>query len=289
MRKMGLKLLTQIVPAIAILAVLILAALLINEKINERVIVTRYTYSHSEIPTAFDGYKILMVSDMHEAPFTDQVIEHINNLSPDIIVFTGDMALLPDKSIRATSRIAKAIQGIPMYAVSGNHETQCEDYNEIIKTMWQKGMIPLENDSVCIEKGEESFLLLGIKDPTSNVISEEKLEEIRNQIESEFPDGPCFSVLLSHRADLYPDIKNTSVDLILSGHLHGGIMRLPFLGGVVGKNDDKWFPDYEYGLYIDDTAADMIVSGGCDKNPEKKRYFNPPEVVLITLEKEIGA
>ena len=285
----ALRVLKNIFLIIVFISLLVILVLFINEKANEKVIITKYTYTHSEVPKAFSGFKILLISDMHEAPFSDQIAEHIKNISPDIIVFTGDMALLPDKSIRATSRIAKAIQGIPMYAVSGNHETQCEDYNEIIKTMWQKGMIPLENDSVCIERGEESFLLLGIKDPTSNVISEEKLEEIRNQIESEFPDGPCFSVLLSHRADLDPDIKNTSVDLILSGHLHGGVMRLPFLGGVVGKNDDKWFPDYEYGLYIDDTAADMIVSGGCDKNPEKKRYFNPPEVVLITLEKEIGA
>ena len=279
-----LKILRQILLVIGILAVLVLFVLLINEKINEKVVVTKYTYRHSEIPAAFEGYKILMVSDMHEAPFTDQIVEYINNLSPDMIVFTGDMALLPDKSIRATSRIAKAVHNIPMYAVSGNHETQCGYYDEIIETMWQKGITPLDNDSVCIERGEDSFLLLGIKDPVSNVVSPEKIEEIRKQIESEFPDGPCFSILLSHRADLYPEIKDTSADLILSGHMHGGVMRLPFLGGVVGKNEDKWFPDYDYGIYTDDEAADMIVSGGCDKNPEKKRYFNPPEVVLITLE-----
>ncbi len=281
-----MKLLKLIFIVMWVSAVLALFAFLINENINKKVFVTEYTYKHKEIPASFDGFKILHISDMHEAPFTDQIVEHINNLSPDMIVITGDMALLPDKSIRATSRIATAIKDIPIYAVTGNHETQSGYYDEIIETMWYKGIIPLDNDSVCIERGEDSFLLLGIRDPGHNVVSPEQIEQIRAQIESEFPDGPCFSILLSHRANIYREIKDTSVDLILSGHLHGGIMRLPFLGGVRGKNDEKWFPDYEYGMYMDDGAADMIVSGGCDQNPEKKRYFNPPEVVLITLERE---
>ena len=281
-----IKVLNRIFIIIFFISVLVLLVLFINEKANEKVIVTKYTYKHSEVPEAFEGYKILMISDMHEAPFSERIAEHIKKLSPDIIVFTGDMALLPDKSIRATSKIAKAVKNIPMYAVSGNHETQCGYYDEIITTLWQKGITPLDNDSVCIERGDDSFLLLGIKDPVSNIVSEKKLEEIRKQIESEFPDGPCFSILLSHRADLYPMIKDTSADLILSGHMHGGVMRLPFLGGVVGKNEDKWFPNYEYGMYVDGEFTDMIVSGGCDKNPEKKRYFNPPEIVLITLERE---
>ena len=281
-----LRILKNIFLIIFFISLLVLLVLFINEKANEKVIITKYTYTHSEVPKTFSGYKILLISDMHEAPFSDQIAEHIKNISPDIIVFTGDMALLPDKSIRATSKIAKSVHNIPMYAVSGNHETQCGYYDEIITTLWQKGITPLDNDSVCIEKGNDSFLLLGIKDPVSNVVSEEQLEMIREQIESEFPDGPCFSILLSHRADLYPNIKETSADLILSGHMHGGVMRLPFLGGVVGKNEEKWFPNYEYGMYVDDEFADMIVSGGCDKNPEKKRYFNPPEIVLITLERE---
>ena len=183
MKIKGLKILKSVVSVIGIFVALVLLVLLINEKINETVVVTTYTYRHSEVPEAFEGYKILMVSDMHEAPFTDQIVEHINNLSPDMIVFTGDMALLPDKSIRATSRIAKAVQNIPMYAVTGNHETQCGYYDEIITTMWQKGITPLDNDSVCIERGEDSFLLLGIKDPVSNVVSTEEIEEIRKQID----------------------------------------------------------------------------------------------------------
>lgn len=284
--KQILTILILIAVFIGVFTVLVLTGIFINDKINEKVFVTKYTYTHSEIPEAFEGYKILMISDIHEAPFAEQITSHINSLSPDMIVFTGDMSLLPDRSISETVKIAKAVKNIPMYGVSGNHETQCGYYDEIIGTMWHNKIIPLDNDSVCIEKDGDSFLLLGIKDPLHNEISEEQFEEIREQIESEFPDGPCFSILLSHRANIYPEIKNTSADLILSGHLHGGVIRLPFVGGIAGKNEHKWFPVYEYGLYTSDDGADMIVSGGCDKNPEKKRYFNPPEIVLITFERE---
>ena len=96
-----------------------------------------------------------------------------------------------------------------------------------------------------------------------------------------------FTILLSHRANLYPDIKDTGVDLILSGHFHGGIIRLPFLGGIIGNDEEgDLLPKYEYGMIKEGDSATMIVSGGCDKNPKKRRFFNPPEVLLITLKGE---
>ena len=171
------KIIKRIFPALWIFAVLVLVALFVNERINERVFVTRYTYISDEVPEAFDGYDILMVSDIHEAPFSKQIIDHINNLLPDMVVFVGDMAQLPDGSIYETEKIAKAISDIPMYGVTGNHETQSGFYDEIIAAMWKNNIIPLDDDSVCIEKGEDSILLLGIKDPQSNEVSAEKIEQ----------------------------------------------------------------------------------------------------------------
>ena len=106
----ALRVLKNIFLIIVFISLLVILVLFINEKANEKVIITKYTYTHSEIPKAFSGFKILLISDMHEAPFSDQIAEHIKNISPDIIVFTGDMALLPDKSIRATSKIAKSVE-----------------------------------------------------------------------------------------------------------------------------------------------------------------------------------
>jgi len=226
-----------------------------------------------------------MISDIHEAPFSEQIIAHINEISPDLVLFTGDMALLPDHSITETLRIAQEITDIQMYGISGNHETQCGHYDEIIYSLRENGIVPLENDSVHLEKDGDSIVLLGIKDPQSNEVPLEMIEEIHGLTESMIPDDPCFAVMLLHRADMYPEIKDTGVDLILSGHLHGGVVRLPFLGGIAGHHNDMWFPDYDYGLFDDGDGADMIVSGGCDKNSQKRRIFNPPEIVLITLEK----
>ena len=264
-----------------------LLILFINEKVNEKVFLTEYTFTHEEVPQGFDGYEIMVISDLHEAPFSEMIIEHINTHTPDIVVFTGDMVQLPDHSLHETVKIGKAIKDIPMYAVTGNHETQGGAYDEIINTLWSVDIIPLDNDSVCLEKDGDTILLLGIKDPKADIVPGERFEKIRKQIESEFPDGPCFSVLLSHRADLYPQIKDTSADLILSGHLHGGIIRLPFIGGIIGKNSENSFlPKYEYGVVKEGSSATMIVSGGCDKNPQTKRYLNPPEVVLVNLKSE---
>lgn len=269
----------------AILLVFVLVLLGVNEKCNEKVMLTAYTFAHEEVPEAFEGYKILMISDLHEAPFAEQIIEHIHTQNPDMVVITGDMVQLPGTSLDETLKIAEGVKDIPIYAVTGNHDTQCGAYDAIMEALDGAGIIPLDNDSVCIERGEDSFLLLGLKDPENDVVSEKKYANMRKQIASEFPDGPCLSILLNHRADMYPEIKDTGVDLILSGHLHGGIIRLPFVGGLVGKNpEDSWFPEYEYGVVKEGDSATMIVSGGCDKNPQKKRYFNPPEVVLITLE-----
>lgn len=272
---------------LCIIIVIILVVLSVNERLNERVVLTEYTFSHEEVPESFEGYKIMLISDLHEAPFAEQIIEHIYDQKPDIIAITGDMVQLPGCTVDETLKIGRAVKDIPIYAVSGNHDTQCGAYYEVMNALVDEGIIPLENDSVCIEKGEESILLLGIKDPRHDAVSAEQYEKIRNRIESEFPIGPCFSVLLSHRADMYPEIKDTKVDLILSGHLHGGIIRLPFVGGIIGKNGkNSLLPAYEYGVVKEGDSATMIVSGGCDKNPKKKRYFNPPEVVLVTLEGE---
>ena len=264
---------------------LCLGLYLYNESINEDVTLTKHVFEHEEVPASFDGYKIFMISDLHNAPFSDMIIKHIRETEPDIIVFTGDMVQLPHSNLDETLKIAKAFEGeIRCYAVSGNHEKQNDNYEEIIyDKLWGNGIICLEDDSVCIERGDESFLLLGIADLEHDELSDEDFEHAREAIKDEFPDGPCFSVCLSHRADIYPEIKDSGCDLILSGHLHGGIVRLPFIGGIIGDNGKLDNPDYDYGYYKEGDSSAMIVSSGCDQNPEKKRYFNPPEVVLITL------
>ncbi|MBQ7901386.1 MAG: metallophosphoesterase family protein [Clostridia bacterium] len=283
-----MKILKKMLITLLIIAAFVFLAFSINEKLNQKVFVTEYTFCHSELPTPFEGYRIMVISDLHEAPFSQQIIHHINVENPDIIVFTGDMVQLPDSSIEETKKIAAAAGDIPMYAVSGNHDTQCGDYDGVIAELWECGIRPLENDGTRIIKENEVMYLIGVKDPVHDVVTKEHTDQMCSAIEKNLPEEKNFAVLLCHRADLYPQIKDAGADLILSGHLHGGIIRLPFVGGLLGREVDEkhFFPEYDYGYIKEGNFAAMIVSGGCDKNSDKKRYFNPPEVVLITLEGE---
>ena len=265
-----------------------LALLYSNDISNQKVVVTRYEFKSQKIPKSFYGTKLMVISDLHDADFSEQIVEHIKNEKPDYVLMTGDMVQLPDHSIENTLKIAKEVtkMNIPIYAVSGNHDRQCGEYDNIIDVLWANDVYMLENGSVILEKGDDKILLAGIKDPKHNVVTDEKIKIIRGNIEHELSKADTFSILLSHRADLYPDIKDTGVDLILSGHMHGGIIHLPFVGGIIGKNkEDSLLPAYVYGEYKEGEAT-MILSGGCDKNPKKRRFFNPPEVLVITLQGE---
>lgn len=277
----------SIIVVIALLSSLVL--LYSNDKANQKVVITRYTYEDEKIPSAFNDTKFLVISDLHDANFSDQIIKHIENEKPDYVVMTGDMVQLPDHSIENTLKIAEATleMDIPIYAVSGNHDRQCGEYYEIIDELWANDVYMLENGSIRLEKDGEKINLIGIKDPRHDEVTDEKMRVICGNIKYELEKADTFSILLSHRADLYPGIKDTGVDLILSGHMHGGIIRLPFIGGIIGREkENSLLPDYEYGVYKEGESATMIVSGGCDKNPDKRRYFNPPEVVVITLKGE---
>ena len=285
-----MRILKKILVIFVLVVVSLLLLLFLNDKANQNVKVTGYTYADEEIPSAFDNSKIMVISDLHDAPFSEQIIKHIKTEKPDYVVMTGDMVQLPDVSAENTFKIVDAAVGmnIPVYAVSGNHDRQCGKYDEIIGDLWAHGAYMLEYDSVRLHKGGESIVLMGIKDPRHDIVTDEKIAAIRGNIKNQLSRRKdYFTILLNHRADLYPQIRDTGVDLILSGHLHGGIVRLPFVGGLIDRDKKVSVSSgYEYGVYKEGENATMIVSAGCDKNPQKRRFFNPPEVLLITLKGE---
>ncbi len=252
----------------------------INELANNHVRTTEYTYTNEKIPAAFNGYKIMVISDLHNAPFAEQILDIAKDEKPDVAVFTGDMVQLPDDWTNVAVQIGKALgEEIPLYAVTGNHETQNYSSELIMSELGEGGIASLDNSSVLIERDGEEILLAGLRDPKSDYLTAAQYENARNTALSLARDG-VFGILLNHRADMYPEIKDSWAGLIISGHLHGGIIRLPFIGGIMGEG---FAPEYTYGFYSGGSGADMIVSGGCDLNPKKKRVFNPPEVLIITL------
>ena len=285
---MIVRIVKYIILTLVIVVISSLALLYLNDIANQNVAVTKYEFKSEKIPNSFHGTKFMVISDLHDADFSEYIVKRIEKEKPDYVLMTGDMVQLPDHSIENTLKIANEVtkMNIPIYAVSGNHDRQCGEYDRIIDVLWANDVYMLENGSVILEKDGEEILLAGIKDPRHDIVTDEKIRVIRGNIEYELSKADAFSILLSHRADLYPNIKDTGVDLILSGHMHGGIIRLPFIGGVIGQNKGKsLLPAYVYGEYKEGEAT-LIVSGGCDKNPRKRRFFNPPEVLIITLQGE---
>lgn len=267
----------------------IIVVMTVNYKMNQEVQLTRYEYQSEKLPQGFDGYKIAVISDIHNSPYTEEFISLLNEAKPDMLLFAGDMIQQPETNLNNVTEIIKSqADKIPVYAVFGNHEASngSKIRSNIAKELRSAGANVMFNTGEEIVKGEDSIRLIGIEDANDEFIDEETLKKIRRHVNNitRSDNGDVFNILLYHRADVYPKINDLPVNLILSGHLHGGIVRLPFVGGVFGKGE-TYFPEYTSGIYKEEKTT-MIVSRGCDYNPYKPRIFNPPEVVLVTLKKQ---
>ncbi len=267
-------------------AAIVLILFCLNEYMNSHIYIKKYTYENEKLPESFNNYRIMVISDIHNADFDDDIISIAEEVKPDVILFCGDMVQLPDDKTTSVCNIGDKLgDEYDIYAVSGNHETQNYSYSAIMDEISGHGIAVIDNETVSVEKNGEQIILAGLKDLKDDYLTPQQYEKARKLIKSFFEETDEFAVLLNHRADMYPEIKNCGADLILSGHMHGGIIKLPFVGGIIGS-DDGWFPDYAYGFFEGGSSSDMIVSGGCDRNPKKKRVFNPPEVLIITLKSE---
>lgn len=261
---------------------LAVAALLLDSRF--RPVTTRYAVASARLPESFDGLTVVQLSDVHGAQFGEgnaRLLARVQSESPDIIALTGDLAdeftdmEVIDSLLGALAKIA------PVYYVSGNHEWAAGLLPELEELFEKHAVTYLRNECVTLERGGESIVLAGVEDPNGwRDMSEpdEIVEMIREN------HGDAFTVLLGHRnywADKYPELP---VDLILCGHAHGGIIRLPLAGGVLGTRR-VLFPDYvdgahEVGQYT------LIISRGIGQSPVAPRFLNNPEVVAVTLRSE---
>lgn len=265
-----------------------LATLAVAKGLDNRLEISHYRVKSDELPTEFDGFRIVHISDFH-CDKTAGLIDAIRNERPDIICATGDMAH-DTGSFEPFINLLQAIINIaPVYIVSGNHDVWRSDYKEMVKRCRNLGAIYLEDERVFINKGEDKIAITGISDPFSSVgvtINEnidKSLEKLTNY------DG--YEVVLFHRANFLDKFKNRGYNLVLSGHMHGGQFRIPKVGGVVSPKtnfNDKtkiFFPKYFGGEYGDKNTK-MIVSRGVGNPTFLPRVFNRPEICSITLNRE---
>lgn len=245
---------------------------------NLRITVTEYELSSPAIPESFSGYRIAQLSDIHGKTFSGRLAEKTAELSPDIIVITGDLADRDSDMERIAGLLRELCDIAPVYYVSGNHEWGDGVIARTRELLSDCGCTYLSNEYVRIFSGESSILLAGVEDPNSlhDMPTPDKVvEKMRAEAEDDF----C--ILLGHRnywAEEYPELD---VDAILCGHAHGGIVRLPFLGGVLGTGF-RLFPDYVSGRYSLD-EYELFISRGLGNSIGIPRFLNNPEIVLLTL------
>lgn len=246
-----------------------------------------YTVSSNELPDAFDGYRIAHISDLHNAELGDsneKLLSMLREAEPDIIAITGDLIDSRNTNIEVALAFAEeAMKIAPCYYVTGNHEARVSEYDELKAGLEAAGVVVLENERTEIELSGEAITILGVDDPSFNTdyLFGDSASVVSNTLAeiSTVDDG--FTVLLSHRPELFDTYVACGMDLTLSGHAHGGQFRLPFVGGLVAPNQGL-FPKYDSGLYTSG-STNMIVSRGIGNSLLPFRFNNRPEVILIEL------
>ena len=249
-----------------------------------------YTISSSKLPQSFDGYRIAHVSDLHNAEMgkdNEKLLTILRDADPDMIAITGDLIDSRSTNVEiALNFIREAVKIAPCYYVTGNHEARVNEYDELKSGMESAGVIVLEDAQTEISLDGDTITLIGVNDPSyqtdylfgdSETVMNTKLEELHTE------NGE-FTVLLSHRPERFDTYADHGLDLVLSGHAHGGQFRLPFIGGLVAPNQGL-FPEYDAGIYKEDNT-NMLVSRGVGNSILPFRINNRPEVILIELQAE---
>ena len=247
-----------------------------------------YTVSSAKLPESFDGYRIAHVSDLHNTEMgkdNEKLLAMLRDADPDMIAITGDLIDSRDTDIEiALQFVREAVKIAPCYYVTGNHEARVNEYGALKAGMEAAGVTVLEDVKTKISMEGETITLIGVNDPSyqtdylfgdSETVMNTKLEELHSE-----KDG--FTVLLSHRPELFDTYADHGMDLVLSGHAHGGQFRLPFIGGLVAPNQGL-FPEYDAGIYTEGNT-NMLVSRGVGNSILPFRINNRPEVILIELQ-----
>lgn len=256
---------------------------------NTALEVTEYEIASERIPEAFSGFRIAQVSDLHNAEFGEEnarLISMLSQTDPDIIVITGDLIDSRNTDIDiALEFCGSATEIAPVYYITGNHEARTAEYKHLKAGLEEAGVVILDNKKTELTREGESMTLIGIDDPSfptdyllgdAASVTATILDELQNE-----SDG--YTVLLAHRPELFDTYVASGIDLVFSGHAHGGQFRLPFIGGLVAPNQGL-FPEYDAGLFTEENTT-MIVSRGIGNSIIPLRFNNRPEIIVVELDR----
>lgn len=254
---------------------------------NRSLQVERFTFTSSRLPQGFAGCTIVQLTDLHGAEFGENnqdLIDQVRALSPDYIFLTGDLL----DRFRETPHsyavdLGAALAAIaPTYFVTGNHEWALPHVPDLKDGLEAAGVTVLDNRFVTLDRGGDQILLAGVDDP--NGYADQKTpEELAQEVREAWGDD--FWLLLAHRNDRFlRQYSLLGADLVISGHGHGGMIRLPFTDGLI-STDRTLFPSYTAGFY-EENGSTAFVSRGLGNSGPSFRLFNRPQIAVLTLERE---
>lgn len=242
---------------------------------NNWIKVTSYDVESAEI---MNDIRIVHITDLHGKVFgrnNKRLIELIKNKKPDIIVFTGDLIDRSGRHFKESIDTLKELQGFrPVYYVPGNHEYWSGKSDEVFKALREANVNVLRCENKNIEINNNKISILGMDETGVD-------RSIFTESLNEFEKSGGYKVLLSHYPENINEYKACSVNLVLSGHTHGGQFRIPFLGGLYAPGQG-FFPEYDWGRY-NINGKDFIISSGLGNSSIPIRLFNRPEIVVINL------
>lgn len=263
-----------ILPALAILVILTLIAL------DERLILRTYTVASPKLTAEV---RLAVVTDFHSSDNADDVVAMVASCAPDAVLLVGDM-FDDDIANRPTERTLSLMRQLsaqyPCYYVSGNHEAWTGEMDALYQQTEEAGVTVLRMSSGVLTVRGQRIALCGLPDPYEMVFSgaPDTEEQLRQALED--VDSADFTVLLAHRPELLAKYAQFPLDLVVSGHAHGGQVRIPgVLNGLYAPNQG-WFPKLAGGAYTQDGTT-LIVSRGLAVRTRLPRIFNRPEVVLV--------
>lgn len=257
---------------------------------NNSISINEIVFKNDIVPEAFNGYKILQISDLHNKEFgskQNKILSKIEKINPDIIVITGDLIDSNNTNIDvAMDLINGAINIAPIYYVSGNHEAWSGSYNDLKSKLENSGVVVLDNRKIQVFNDNDSIDIIGLSDTA--FIESDWLEyggntKTKNLLTTLAEDSTNFKILLSHRPELFDIYSNSNVNLIFSGHAHGGQIRLPFIGGLIAP-DQGFFPKLTEGIHTSNNTS-MVISRGLGNSIIPVRVFNRPELIVVILSK----
>lgn len=262
----------------------------------KKIDITNLKVASRYLPQEFDGCRILHISDLHNCNFGDKqrrLIQLSRQQNPDYIFMTGDMIDQYHRGIEQTCLYIRGLIDIaPIFFVTGNHEWEIEykERDTFFDFLRQVGITILHNESIKLTRGNSSIQLMGIDDPYAFFAKIGKIDDrtfardfLRRLRVLKKQNSDMFTILLSHRPEFINYYAKSGLNLVFSGHAHGGQFRLPVLGNVLAPHQG-FFPKYAEGLVRKDNTA-MVVSRGMGDSLFPFRIGNFPELVVVTLKK----